>query len=253
MSVVGSIERIFRFPVKSMGGEELREVFVSKGGLVGDRAYGVRALDTEHVLSAKREAALMRFSAHYEADTLAVFDPGGHRLEGSAVTVAVGQELGRPVELVHRSGSDDVTLEGEPIRAEPGEISRWKPPAGTFFDASSLHLISLTTLRSLRALDPDADFDPLRFRPNFVITSHEPEGFPEESWVGTRVRIGERLVVLVTKPCSRCVMTTHAQGDLPRDRSILETVARHNGNNAGIRATVETEGSVRVGDALVLV
>ena len=235
-----------------MGGEELDEVFVTKDGLVGDRVYGVRALDTDHVLSAKREAGLMRFTAHYEDETLAIDDPGGHRLEGARVAAAVAQELGRPVEIVHRSGSDDVILEGEPIQADPGEISTWRPPAGTFFDASSLHLISVTTLRSLTSLDPDADFDPLRFRPNFVIRSRPSEGFPEESWVGNRIGVGESMVMQITKPCSRCVMTTHAQGDLPQDRSILRTVARYNRNNAGIRGVVEAEGTVRLGDELHL-
>ena len=250
MDALGSVERIFRFPVKSMGGEELEEVVVGSDGVVGDREYGVRALDTGRVLSGKREAGLIRFSARYEGDTLQIMEPGGRLLAEESVPVTVGEELGRPVELVRRSRTTEVTLEGEPVEARPGEISTWRPPPGTFFDASSLHLISTSTLEALRDLQPTADFDPRRFRPNFVIASTGLSGFEEEAWVGRRIRIGESVVVHVTKPCSRCVMTTHEQGDLPQERSILRTIARHNSNNAGIRAVVEREGSVRVGDQL---
>jgi uncharacterized protein YcbX len=153
--------------------------------------------------------------------------------------------LGRPVELKQRASGAITTLEG-------AEEDSWDAPEGSFFDATALHLISDRTLASLRRLEPSADFDVLRFRPNFLVSIDPGDDFPEEAWIGSRLAIGPTLEILVVKACSRCVMTTHEQGGLPRDKRILRTVARQNGNRAGVRAEVVTPGPLAVGDQVRL-
>jgi hypothetical protein len=88
-------------------------------------------------------------------------------------------------------------------------------PSRTFFDIAVIHILTTTTINYLQ-----------RFRPNIVIDSASGEkDFIESSWIG---KIGDDIVLRVTGPCTRCVMITLPQGDLPRDSGILRTVARFN-------------------------
>ena len=103
-----------------------------------------------------------------------------------------------------------------------------------------------TTLRALSRLAPDSEFAVARFRPNFVVDT-DAEGFVEQNWVGAEVGLGP-IRCHVGDHCIRCVMTTRPQGGLPRDRAILQTVAKHNESRAGIRLRAETAGMVSVGD-----
>jgi uncharacterized protein YcbX len=125
-------------------------------------------------------------------------------------------------------------------------------PAGTFMDVSPLHLLTTATLARLSELEPQASFDPRRYRPN-VLVELEGTGFVENDWVGGDVRLGDEVVASVSIPTMRCVMTTLAQDDLPADRATLRTIARHNRIAipnlgtwacAGVYATVSTPGTI---------
>jgi uncharacterized protein len=95
-----------------------------------------------------------------------------------------------------------------------------------------------------------------RFRPNIVIesaaTSGEKNDFIENLWVGKKLMIGEDIVLKVTGPCTRCVMITLPQGDLPKDLGTLRTVAQYNRVTAGVYATVHEGGTIRRGDQVLL-
>ena len=89
-----------------------------------------------------------------------------------------------------------------------------------------------------------------RFRPNIVVSPASGEkDFVENAWVGHTLAIGESVRLQVTGPCVR-VMTTLAQGDLPRDPGILRTAAQHNKVSVGVYAAVERGRTVRRGDAV---
>jgi uncharacterized protein YcbX len=126
-------------------------------------------------------------------------------------------------------------------------------PGGTFFDCAVLHVLTTATLDRLRELYPQGRFEVRRFRPNVVVeTSNRGEDFVEDAWIGQTVRIGDEVQLAVTGPCPRCVMTTLAQGDLPKDSGILRTAAQHNQVNVGVYASVLRGGHVRRGDAVRL-
>ena len=102
-------------------------------------------------------------------------------------------------------------------------------PAGTFFDAAVVHLVTTATLDRLRSLYPMGRFEPRRFRPNIIVaTGSDASGFIENDWVGHEIAIGEHVRLRVTMATGRCVMTTLPQGDLPKDSGILRTAAQHN-------------------------
>ncbi|HEV2319596.1 MAG TPA: MOSC domain-containing protein, partial [Verrucomicrobiae bacterium] len=105
------------------------------------------------------------------------------------------------------------------------------------------------TLDSLRSSYLEGRFESRRFRPNFVIeTLPELKGYPENQWDEKIIAIGDEVKLKITGPCGRCVMTTLAQGDLPKDTGILKAAAKNNQARVGAYATVLQGGGVRRGD-----
>ena len=128
------------------------------------------------------------------------------------------------------------------------EVVSWELPAGTFFDSATVHLVTTATLDTLRSLYPEGRFEPRRFRPNIIVaTPPEATGFVENEWVGREITIGPSVRLRVTMATGRCVMTTLAQGDLPRDRGILKTAVEHNNAAVGVYAEVLSGGYVQRG------
>lgn len=124
-------------------------------------------------------------------------------------------------------------------------------PPQTFFDVAVIHLLTTSTINHLRELYPEGRFEVRRFRPNIVIDSGSGEkDFIENLWVGKKLMIGKDILLRVTSPCTRCVMTTLPQGDLPKDLGILRTVAKHNQVHAGVYASVDRGGTIRRGDSV---
>ena len=70
----------------------------------------------------------------------------------------------------------------------------------------------------------------------------------ENDWIGHTLAIGPDVRVKVTEACPRCVMTTLAQGDLPKDPGILRAAAQHNDVHVGVYAAVPSGGRIRQGD-----
>jgi uncharacterized protein len=248
MEPLGQVAEIWRYPVKSMRGERLDAGDVGELGLRGDRRFGVRDVHRGSILSAKRAPVLFSCAARYERDDVMIELPHGEVLgPGALLDAALSELIGRPVELARAGEIADARLQmAATATTTEGESSEWSAPPGTFFDASPIHFLTTSTLRTYRRMYPDGDFDPRRFRANFVIET-KAEGFVEESLIGGRVQIGDA-ELHVTKACSRCVMTTLEQPSLPHDRGILQTIARQNANNLGVRATVAVAGRVAIGD-----
>jgi len=272
------VRRIYRYPVKSMLGELLEEAAIDEKGLAGDRAFAVVDAEQQTVASAKlprRWSRLLDFQATYVEPPalgeppppilITLPDGSTRRSDDEDIDGALSAALGSPVRLV--SGVHDHTMpyqatdaDGSVVDTEKaGSIGRLGPP-DRFFDLSALHLLTTSTLEHLRELDPAADFDERRFRPNLVLEPGTP-GFAENDWVGKVLDL-ERLRILVVRRTGRCVMPTLAQRGLGLDRLTLKAIARFNKVEspptigptpcAGVYATVEGSGVLRVGDALAL-
>ncbi len=108
----------------------------------------------------------------------------------------------------------------------------------------------------MNELEPQSQFDERRFRMNVIIETEQP-GFIENEWLGRDLTLGDKARLTVTWPDPRCVMTTLAQGDLPRDTDILRALVRHNKQQVGdlgqypcmgVYASVAVSGSLRIGD-----
>jgi len=280
---VGTIQSLWRYPVKSMLGEQLNTTSIGPLGLPGDRGYAIRDERAGEIRGAKKIPALLRFSARYlEAPTDAYIPPAEVTLpdhttvstDDPSVNTRLSQALGQEVTLWprqpaentdhylrHPRAMEEVRLilgleEGDPFpsfEGLPPDLFQYVSPLGTYFDAYPIHLLTTTTLRFLTAYHSEGKFVPERFRPNLVIETGERAVEDEEaSWEGKRLCIGE-VELLVGVPTIRCVMTTLPQGNLPKDPHILRTVVQYYGHHVGAYATVKKPGKVRVGDQVELV
>lgn len=233
-SGIGSVAALWRYPVKSMLGEVLEEAEFTGRGIPGDRAYAIVDGESGQVRNAKRAGwdDLFSFSARLEGNapsSLRITPPDGRIVSGDDIDRRLSEAFGREVRLE--------SADGEP-----------------FFDLAAVHLITTASLGRLRESYGEGDFDARRFRPNVVVELDSGEtGFVEDSWIGRTLRLGEEVVLEVTDPVVRCVMTTLAQGSLPKDPKIMRTTHEQNDDHVGVYARVVGGGRVRRGDRVELV
>jgi len=271
MSEQGSVVGLWRYPVKSMMGEELNAAELSERGVLGDRRFAIVDAETGKVAGAKNPRKWGTFF-DYRAAYLEPPRPGAG-LPAVRVTLPDGttatsdqpvlarilsDALGRDVGFAEAEGNGESPaptaeeywpdMEGLDHR---DIVTDWELPPGTFFDLATVHVLTTATLDRLRAIYPEGRFEARRFRPNIVVAT-DGEGFVENDWIGHTISIGEGVRLQVTGACPRCVMTTLPQGDLPKDPGILRTAAKHNEANVGVYAEVITGGMVRRGDQVTL-
>lgn len=278
---IGTVSQLWRYPVKSMAGERLQSAAVSWRGIPGDRGWAVYDETRQGISGAKRLPRLRACHARYPSEPVSgaepppaeILFPDGSRQTSDSGTVARGlsEFLGRPVTLrgLGPAGSESaprITTAGESedaVRALmgilPGEpmpdMSEFPPERlrllrqGNFFDAFPIHLLTHSTLRTLALLAPDIAWDERRFRPNLLIEAEGLDGYPEQSWIGRRLRIGSAVLEVVTG-CPRCVVVTQPVDEVPADHRVMRTLVRETRHTAGVYAGVAKEGEVRLGDAV---
>jgi uncharacterized protein YcbX len=289
---LGSIAALWRFPVKSMLGEQLDAVELSSSGVVGDRAYALIDATTGKVVSAKNPRLwpnILDCRARFlepprmgeDPPPVRITLPGGTSVtsDASDIDTVLSDFFSRKVRLAQAAPTDptideyvpdidglnpaghrDIMVEA-PIAAAvfAGAGLPSLVPEKSFFDRFPLSVLTSSTLERLRELAPQTRVDERRFRMN-VIVATTGSGFVENAWIDRRLVIGD-VDIDVRIPDPRCVMTTLAQGDLPHDTNVLRTLARHNRIDvaddgrfpcAGVYAVVATPGQIRCGDQAVL-
>jgi uncharacterized protein YcbX len=257
--VVGRVEALWRFPVKSFQGERCDHLDVGPTGVSGDRVHGVIDQRTGHLLSAKREPMLFEAFARTEPEGVVCTLPDGseHLADDPAVSVVLSEWLGRPVRMARPGGeaSYDMTFDPPDDDAEVYEIPT---PPDTFLDLAALHVLTTASVRRCADARPDIAWDVRRFRPN-VLVDHDGDGFPEDDWVGRQVAVGG-VVFEGLMRTMRCAMPLRAQPALaavgspalPREDGVYRTMAELHSNDLGLYATVAQAGTIRVGDPLRL-
>jgi len=268
----GSVVALWRYPVKSMMGEELNSSEVTDRGLLGDRQFAVVDRATGKVSGAKNPRKWGNFF-DFRA-TYADAPKTGARISQVRITLPDGEVVssdradleqilsrafGRDIAFVEARAAESTSGVAEEYWLDmPGleyrdAVTDFEMPAGTFFDVAVVHLLTTSTIDRLRELYPQGRFEARRFRPNIVISTGSADArFVENDWIGREVVIGDTVRLAITEPCPRCVMITLPQGDLPKDSGILRTVAQHNGVNVGVYASVINGGTIRRGDKVVL-
>jgi uncharacterized protein YcbX len=225
--VAGIVSDLWRFPVKSFGGERVRRAFIGPFGIIGDRRHAVRDEDGTP-LSARRAHALLGFAARYgdgeAAEAASVTTPSGFELDPDDPGLAreLSELVGRPVGM---------------IRSAVG-----------IHDAAPVHLLSTSSLAAAGAWLAGDEVDVRRFRPNLVVELEHPEPFAESGWIGAHLELGDGGPVLeVVSPTERCAVTTFDPDTLERDNRVLAGLARERENLFGVYARVRRPGWTEVG------
>lgn len=289
-TTVGTVQRIFRYPVKSMLGEELTTVQVDETGLVGDHVWALVDVETGKLGNAKNPRKwghLLKYRAEYveepvmgaELPPLRITFPDGTAVLSTdpAVNDKLSGSIGIEVRLMRMDQVESTTSEmiwldmlGKTTFSAAGAQNEHGEhqidfdlagPPGRSYDLGNVHVLTTSSLARAKELNPDANFDPLRYRPNFVIETPKDDGFVEAGWFEKTLNMGT-MSSTVMMNAVRCIMTTLAHGELPVDRGTLRTLVKHNTLHVepfgewacfGIYAEVNTVGTVSVGSTATVV
>lgn len=284
-----TVKEIWRYPVKSMQGEKLTETLLTPGGIPLDRGWAVRDEATQTIVGAKKIGALLNCVATYLNNTnagtvphvkITLPDGATCRSDEETCHAQLSEALGQEVTLWPlqpasdadhyrtKNPPEDMEAELRSIFAlepdEPlpdlgkfpqdvlAELMEYASPRGTYFDAFPLDILTEASLRHLQTLTPEAVLDVRRFRPNILLSDAENTiGLVEADWVGKSLTLGASQID-VAMECPRCIMTTRAQQDLPRDASIMRAMVAHTAQNLSAYCTIRSGGRVALGDSIRL-
>ena len=263
MSVVGQVESVWRYPVKSMRGEALPEIFVSFAGVYGDRLFAFK--------SAAAPAGFPYFTGR-ERHEMLLYCPRFRHPQKAALppNLAAAEELAPGLNLnpVGANPADlavDVETPSGKVLAidDPGLLRELAEGAGndpsltllrserSMTDCRPISLFSLQTARQLGE-EVGAILDKRRFRANVYLDLGDPSGFSENGLVGHNVRIGSKVVVAVLERDPRCLMITLDPDTGAPNPEILRKVARDHDGTAGVYGAILAEGLIRTDDPVEL-
>ncbi|GDY14421.1 molybdenum cofactor sulfurase [Planctomycetota bacterium] len=226
------VAAIWRYPVKSLGGDSLDACDLSEHGFADDRAWALYGADGKigsgkNTRRFRTMARLLELGSTRTADGVSVRFPHGPPVLGPGPDLDAA--LSRWV--------------GEPVTVRPESNIR-------HHDSKPVHIISTSSLAWLgRALGDDTAADPRRFRANLVVEFGGDAARPEEAWIDRRLAIGGA-VLRVVERTARCVMVGTTQRDLPADARLLRALAQENHGCLGVYAEVEAGGTIRCGDTI---
>ena len=233
---IGHVEAIFRYPVKSMGGERLETAELGWHGLEGDRRLAFRRMEDRGGfpwLSASRLADLILFAPQREAGAPAdlpthVRTPDGEELPvfGEDLAAEVGRRLGSPVQMMQLKHG--------------------------IFDEASLSVIALDTMSEIGRL-AGRSLDVRRFRPNVVVRLLRPAPFQEDEWVGGGLSFGEgddAPAIAVTMRDVRCSMVCLDPDTASSAPEVMKAIVQEHQNTAGVYGTVTRIGRLAVGQPI---
>jgi uncharacterized protein YcbX len=260
MSTIGTVDSLWRYPVKSMRGEELAEAFLGFAGVYGDRHFAFRSSAARKgfpYLTAREQRRLLQFVPRFRHPDKAARPPNLAEAEG--IGPGVNSAPAAPADLA----VDVEAPTGETLAIDHPALPRLLRDGVA--GAPELALVrsdramtdcrpvSLVSVQSVRQLGDELGVavDPRRFRAN-VYMALDAGGFAEDGWVGRRLRIGPKAVVAVLERDPRCVMIGLDPDTGVSSPQYLRQVAQAHGGTAGVYAAVLVEGMVSRGDAVQL-
>lgn len=234
---IGEVEALFRYPVKSMGGERLEAADLGWHGIEGDRRLAFRRADDRGGfpwLTAGKLPELILFAPERRGTTDASGLPTHVRTPEGEEFETFGQELAAEVGRRHRA---------------PVQMTHLKHG---IFDEAHVSVIASPTvdeIGKLAAQPPDVR----RFRPNVLIAPLRSAAFVEDEWVGGVLSFGEgdeAAAIAVTMRDERCAMVNLDPDSARVDANVMKAIVRERDNKAGVYGNVIRCGRLAVGQTV---
>ncbi len=257
--MLGHLESVWRYPVKSMRGEEVDEIFVSFTGLMGDRVYA---------LSSTVAPTSFPWHTAREQEDLVLYQARFKKRQGTLKPENLKEAMDHPAN-VHAPypGGEAFAVEvegpgGEVLDiADPAFLAGLKDKSEgdlsvlfthrSVVDCRPVTLFSLQTVDQLRE-ETGTDIHKLQFRANFYVDWKDKGGFFEDELVGKKVKVGDSVELMVLERDPRCKFITIHPETAETDPKLLKHVTRKHEGFAGVYAAVLKEGPVRAGDSIAL-
>ena len=259
MSVVGRVESVWRYPVKSMRGEQLPEIYATFAGVWGDRLFAFTSTATPigfPYLTGREAHEMLLYRPRFRYPDKAA--KPANLAEAKALSPILNPVAAGPADLaldVEAPTGEVLTIDSPVLLQRLGEL------AGDTHSLSLLRSeramtdcrpISLFSLQTVRQLGEEVGsvLDKRRFRANVYLDLGAAGGFSENAFVGRNLRIGSKVVIAVLDRDSRCRMITLDPDTATPNPEILRKVARGHDGTAGVYGAVLAEGIIRVDDAV---
>lgn len=270
------ITELWRYPIKSMGGERVDSLELRASAIVGDRRWAVRNAETGKIASAKRPrpyGQLLEWSAKtVVGGDVIVVAPGGREFAAgsSELDAVLSEALGEQVHVVEVEEGREETYRSEWPEIPDTSLSNLEidlPIAAltektSFVDAAAVHIIVNQSLRHLASLVGSVKLGVERFRPNIVLDASDDTGsgeFADLEWKDLHLSVGGA-ELRIGHATPRCAMTTLAQPGYEQAKSLLGVLAATARQESdfgayacfGTNAEVTAAGTIKVGDTLTV-
>ena len=257
MSVIGKVDSLWRYPVKSMRGEELDEAFAGFSGIYGDRLFAFKSSASPKgfpYLTAREQRRLLQYRPHFRYPDKAARPVNLTEAEsmGANPVSADSSELIVDVETPDgkKLAIDDPALM-DMLRTDidqKHQLTLMRSERAL----TDCRPVSIFSLQSARQLGEEigTSMDKRRFRANVYVDLTSAEGFAENEFVGRSLRIGTKVVVTILERDARCVMITLDPDTGEKTPAILKKVAQAHEGMAGVYGAVMVEGMLHKGDSV---
>lgn len=259
MTITGTIDSLWRYPVKSMRGEELEEAFLGFSGVYGDRVYAFRSSAAPAgfpYFTAREQKQMLRYRPQFRHPDKAARPPNLAEAEsikpGASPLYADRAELAVDVETPTGEvlAIDDPALIGRLVKGiDGGHELKLLQSARSLTDCRPVSLFSIQTVQVL-GREAGTVLDKRCFRANVYLDLASADGFVENGFVGRTMRIGPKVLVSILERDPRCKMITLDPETAESNPKILRPVAQGHEGMAGIYGAVLVEGTVRRGDTV---
>ena len=261
MSLVGKVESLWRYPVKSMRGEELEEAFVGFSGVYGDRLFAFKSSAAPKgfpYLTGREQEEMLLYQPRFRHPDRAVKPPNLSEADGMApgINPAFADAADLAVDVETPSGQafgvdDPALMNLLAKRMGNGPVLTLRRSERAMTDCRPISLFSIQTGRQVGD-EIGTTLDKRRFRANIYMNLASAGGFAEDAYVGRPLRIGPKVVILVLERDPRCKMITIDPDTAEASPQILRMVNQTHDNKAGVYGAVLVEGTIRRGDVIDL-
>jgi len=262
MALVGKVESLWRYPVKSMRGEELDEMFAGYAGVYGDRLFAFESSAGRKgfpFFTGREQRQMIRYRPRFRNPDKAArpvdladaekLPPGVNPLSAQPAELMIDVETpdGKTIAI-----DDPALIDNLRANVDENHQLRLRRSDKAMTDCRPLSIFALQSAKKLGD-ETGANVDKRRFRANVYVDLTNADGFGEDQFVGKTLRIGSKVVVSVLERDPRCMMITLDPDTAEKSPAILKAVAQAHQGMAGVYGAVLMEGMIRKGDSVELI